>query len=187
MLIKGNYLIIVSGPSGVGKSSITSKLLSDCKNLDFSVSYTTRKKRPSEIDNDHYIFVSKEEFEKLINQNAFLEYEYVHGNFYGTPIKPIEDSMRFNHSMLLDIDVKGAYSVINTNHFDCISFFIRPPSIEILIERLIERGDMSPEEIEDRTNEARNEMLKSIHFDHLIVNDDFDECYREITKVLASI
>ena len=187
MNIKGNYLIIISGPSGVGKSSITKKLLSNCKNLDFSVSFTTRERRPSEIDNDHYKFVSVEDFKSLINQNAFLEYEEVHGNYYGTPIKPIQESIKFNHSILLDIDVQGAYSIINTNHFDCISFFIRPPSIDVLKERLIDRGDMSTEQIQNRTVEAKSEIMKSTHFDHLIVNDSFDDCYQEIERILAGI
>ena len=153
---------------------------------DFSISYTTRKKRSSESENGHYRFVSINEFEDLIEKNAFLEYEKVHGNYYGTPINPIEDSMKFNHSVLLDIDVKGAYNIINTNHFDCISFFIRPPSIDILKERLIDRNDMSLEEVESRIIEAKNEIIKSIHFDHLIVNEDFEECYKEVEKILAS-
>ncbi|MBT3476070.1 guanylate kinase [bacterium] len=187
MLIKGNYLIIISGPSGVGKSTITSKLLASSKNLDFSVSYTTREKRPSELNNDHYVFISRREFEDLINKNAFLEYEEVHGNYYGTPLKPIEDSLKFRHSILLDIDVKGAYNIINTNHFDSISFFIRPPSIETLKDRLTDRGDMKTDQIEKRIIEAKNEIMKSIHFDHLIVNDNFDDCYSEIERILSSM
>ena len=186
MHIKGNFLIIISGPSGAGKSTLTARLLSKCKNLDFSISYTTRKKRTSELENGHYRFVSINEFEDLIEKNAFLEYEKVHGNYYGTPINPIEDSMKFNHSVLLDIDVKGAYNIINTNHFDCISFFIRPPSIDVLKERLIDRNDMSLEEVDSRIIEAKNEIMKSIHFDHLIVNEDFEECYKEVEKILAS-
>ena len=187
MLIKGNYLIIISGPSGVGKSSITTKLLASSKNLDFSISYTTRDKRPSESNNDHYIFISKTEFEDLIKKNAFLEYEEVHGNYYGTPLKAIEDSLKFGHSILLDIDVKGAYNIINTNHFDSVSFFIRPPSIEALKDRLTDRGDMEIVQIENRIIEAKNEIMKSIHFDHLIVNDDFNDCYNEIEKILSSM
>jgi guanylate kinase len=187
MIIKGNCLIIISGPSGVGKSSITSKLLSTCKNLDFSISYTTREKRPSETNNDHYRFVTKEVFDKLIQENAFLEYEEVHGSYYGTPIAPIEESIKFNHSVLLDIDVKGAYSVINTNHFDCVSFFIRPPSIETLKERLISRADMSNDEIKGRVLEAKKEIIKSVHFDHLVVNDNFDDCFMEIERILQSV
>lgn len=184
MHIKGNYLIIISGPSGAGKSSLTSRLLSKCKNLDFSISYTTREKRTTESDNSHYKFVSKNQFEALIKQNAFLEYEEVHGNYYGTPIGPIEDSIKFNHSVLLDIDVKGAYNIINTNHFDCISFFIRPPSIETLRERLLNRNDMTAHQIDNRILEAKNEIMKSIHFDHLIVNEDFEDCYQEVEKIL---
>ena len=186
MTVKGGYLIIISGPSGVGKSTITQELLSSIKNLDFSVSYTTRDKRTMENDQEHYKFISKDQFEEMVDENLFLEYEQVHGNLYGTPIEPIRESLRYNHSVLLDIDVKGAYNIINTNHFDCISFFIRPPSIDVLKERLIDRNDMSPEEVDSRIIEAKNEIMKSIHFDHLIVNEDFEECYKEVEKILAS-
>ena len=137
MTVKGRLLIIISGPSGVGKSSITSNLLSNTKNLDFSISYTTRDKRPNEKNKEHYKFISKEKFQEMIDRNLFLEYETVHGNVYGTPIRPIEESLKFDHSILLDINVQGASTIINTNHFDCVSIFIKPPSIEELKERLI--------------------------------------------------
>ena len=84
----------------------------------------------------------------------------------------------------MDIDVKGAYNIINTNHFDCISFFIRPPSIETLRERLLNRNDMTAHQIDNRILEAKNEIMKSIHFDHLIVNEDFEDCYQEVEKIL---
>ena len=187
MHIKGNFLIIISGPSGAGKSTLTARLLSKCKNLDFSISYTTRKKRASELDNGHYRFVSINEFEDLIEKNAFLEYEKVHGNYYGTPINPIEDSMKFNHSVLLDIDVKGASSIINTNHFDSLSIFIKPPSINEMEKRLIDRNDMSKEDIEQRIEVATKEILQSQYFNHMVINEDFDECLSEVKRIIASL
>ena len=93
MTVKGGYLIIISGPSGVGKSTITQELLSSIKNLDFSVSYTTRDKRTMENDQEHYKFISKDQFEEMVDENLFLEYEQVHGNLYGTPIEPIRESL----------------------------------------------------------------------------------------------
>ena len=182
---KDGKMIILSSPSGAGKTTLVKKI-SKQKNYKISISHTTREPRANEIDGVDYFFISENDFQKLIKKNAFLEYEKVHGNYYGTPINPIEDSMKFNHSVLLDIDVKGAYNIINTNHFDCISFFIRPPSIDILKERLIDRNDMSLEEVESRIIEAKNEIIKSIHFDHLIVNEDFEECYKEVEKILVS-
>jgi guanylate kinase len=187
MFVKGNLLIIISGPSGAGKSSITSKLLSSSKNLDFSVSYTTREKRINEHESNDYIYVSKEKFEELIETNSFLEYEIVHGNYYGTPIQPIKEAMGFNHSVLLDVDVKGASTIINTNHFDCVSFFIRPPSIEDLYQRLVNRGDMKDQEIDKRVAEAKNEIIKSKYFDHLIVNENFEDCFNEIKRIIVGL
>ena len=187
MTIKGGLLIIISGPSGAGKSSVTSNLLSNIKNLDFSVSYTTRDKRSNEEDEEHYEFISKEKFHEMIDENLFLEYETVHGNFYGTPIKPIQESLKFGHSILLDIDVQGASSIINTNHFDCVSIFIKPPSIEELEERLIERKDMSDDDIQKRVKEARKEIVQSKYFNHMIVNENLDECIDHIRKILMGL
>ena len=187
MTVKGGFLIIISGPSGVGKSSITSSLLSDTKNLDFSISCTTRERRASEKDLEDYRFISKEEFQRMIDENLFLEHEIVHGNFYGTPIEPIHDSLKFNHSILLDIDVKGASTVINTNHFDCVSIFVKPPSIEVLRKRLIERSDMSENKIEGRIEEAKNELTKSTYFNHMVINEDLDDCLHDIRRILMSL
>ena len=181
MTVKGGYLIIISGPSGVGKSTITQELLSSIKNLDFSVSYTTRDKRTMENDQEHYKFISKDQFEEMVDENLFLEYEQVHGNLYGTPIEPIRESLRYNHSVLLDIDVKGASSIINTNHFDSLSIFIKPPSINELEKRLIDRNDMSKEDIEQRIEVATKEILQSQYFNHIVINEDFDENAMEKT------
>ena len=187
MTVKGGYPIIISGPSGVGKSTITQELLSSIKNLDFSVSYTTRDKRTMENDQEHYKFISKDQFEEMVDENLFLEYEQVHGNLYGTPIEPIRESLRYNHSVLLDIDVKGASSIINTNHFDSLSIFIKPPSINELEKRLIDRNDMRKEDIEQRIEVATKEILQSQYFNHMVINEDFDECLSEVKRIIASL
>ena len=95
--------------------------------------------------------------------------------------------MGFNHSVLLDVDVKGASTIINTNHFDCVSFFIRPPSIEDLYQRLVNRGDMKDQEIDKRVAEAKNEIIKSKYFDHLIVNENFEDCFNEIKRIIVGL
>ena len=105
MIVKGGFLIIVAGPSGSGKSSLTKLMLENFKNLDFSISCTTRKIRSGETEGEHYNFISVNDFKNMINKNEFLEYENVHNELYGTPIQPIRDSVKFGHSVLLDIDV----------------------------------------------------------------------------------
>ena len=187
MIIKGGYLIIVSGPSGSGKSTITKSLLEQVKNLDFSISCTTRQKRTNELEGEDYRFVTKDIFQKMIQENQFLEHETVHNELYGTPINPIKESVEFGHSVLLDIDVKGASSIMNTNHFDCCSIFIKTPSIEILKERLFARNDLSKDKIESRVEEARNELKKSTYFDHLVINDSLDETISEVKRILAAL
>mgnify|MGYP001163472229 CR=1 FL=1 len=187
MIVKGGFLIIVAGPSGSGKSSITKLLLEYFKNLDFSISCTTRKMRQGEIEGEHYKFITQDEFNLMIEENKFLEYENVHNELYGTPIEPISDSVKFGHSILLDIDVKGAYSIMNTNHFDCCSIFIKTPSIEVLHERLVARNDLTDDQIEKRVAEAKNELKKSTYFDHLIINDDLSEAFNEAKRIISGL
>ena len=187
MIIKGGYLIIVSGPSGSGKSTITKSLLEQVKNLDFSISCTTRQKRTNELEGEDYKFVTKDIFHRMIQENQFLEYETVHNELYGTPINPIKESVEFGYSVLLDIDVKGASSIMNTNHFDCCSIFIKTPSIEILKKRLLARNDLSSDKIESRIEEAKNELKKSTYFNHLVINDSLDETISEVKRILAAL
>tara|TARA_B100000925_G_C21944579_1_gene446148 strand:+ start:367 stop:930 length:564 start_codon:yes stop_codon:yes gene_type:complete len=187
MIVKGGYLIIISGPSGSGKSSLTKLLLDNFKNLDFSISYTTRQMRSGETEGEHYKFISKESFQDMVEKNEFLEYENVHSEMYGTPINPIKESIKFNHSILLDIDVKGASSIMNTNHFDCCSIFIKTPSVEILKERLLKRNDISEENINKRLVEAKNELKKSTYFDHLIINEELNDAFEEAKRILVGL
>tara|TARA_B100001287_G_C22400364_1_gene397574 strand:- start:335 stop:658 length:324 start_codon:yes stop_codon:yes gene_type:complete len=106
---------------------------------------------------------------------------------YGTPINPIKESIKFNHSILLDIDVKGASSIMNTNHFDCCSIFIKTPSVEILKERLLKRNDISEENINKRLVEAKNELKKSTYFDHLIINEELNDAFEEAKRILVAL
>ena len=187
MIVKGGFLIIVAGPSGSGKSSLTKLMLENFKNLDFSISCTTRKIRNGETEGEHYKFISQNDFKNMIDENKFLEYENVHNELYVTPIQPIRDSVKFGHSVLLDIDVKGAYSIMNTNHFDCCSIFIKTPSIEILRERLVKRDDLTDDQINKRIEEAKNELKKSTYFDHLIINDDLNDAFNDTKRIISSL
>ena len=111
----------------------------------------------------------------------------IRDRLYGTPIQPIRDSVKFGHSVLLDIDVKGAYSIMNTNHFDCCSIFIKTPSIEILRERLVIRADLTEDQINKRIEEAKNELNKSTYFDHLIINDDLNDAFNDAKRIISSL
>ena len=180
-------LICVSAPSGSGKTTLCKAIREIRPDLLWSVSCTTRGPRNGEVDGEDYYFKTREEFLVMIDEGEFAEWENVHGNFYGTPIEPIHDSLKFNHSILLDIDVKGASTVINTNHFDCVSIFVKPPSIEVLRKRLIERSDMSENKIEGRIEEAKNELTKSTYFNHMVINEDLDDCLHDIRRILMSL
>ena len=131
--------------------------------------------------------MSEIEFRTPNSKNEFLEYENVHNELYGTPIQPIRDSVKFGHSVLLDIDVKGAYSIMNTNHFDCCSIFIKTPSIEKLRERLVIRADLTEDQINKRIEEAKNELKKSTYFDHLIINDDLNDAFNDAKRIISSL
>lgn len=178
-------LFVISGPSGVGKSTVVNQVMAQCSNLHFSVSATTRSKRPSEVDGKNYYFVTREEFEKMIRSNALLEHaEYV-GNYYGTPEAPINEALEAGKDILLDIEPQGALNV-KRRRPDAVLIFMAAPSFKELEARLNGRGDTAPELIRDRLARARWEYTQAYQYDYLVVNDDVDKAAGEILAVMTA-
>mgnify|MGYP001179974136 CR=1 FL=1 len=185
--MKKGKLVILSAPSGTGKTSICKELLKRNKKWEFSVSATTREKRKGEIDGKDYIFMSLKEFEHKENFGEFLEWEFVHGNRYATPIDPLEKALEDNNIMLLDIDVKGSMNIIEEFGENVISIFIEPPGfdkeekVQILMERLQKR-DNSETLIKQRLKRFDTEMSYKEKFEFHFINDNFTKTTDKIEK-----
>ena len=176
-------LIVISGASGVGKGTVLGIMMKKRKDLSFSVSATTRPPRPGEIDGVHYYFISREKFEEMIAQGAFLEYDAHAANYYGTPRAQAEEK-RERGPVLLDIEPAGAKQV-REKMPDAELIFIMPPSMEELERRLRGRGDTPEEQIRLRMERAVWEMEQRVWYDHVVVNDDPERCADEILKIIA--
>ena len=176
-------LIVISGASGVGKSTVLGKVMQKRDDLQFSVSATTRAPRPGEVDGVSYFFVTKERFQQMIDSDAFLEYDAHMDNYYGTPREQALNKMENGH-VLLDIEPKGAAQVRKSMP-EAVLIFIMPPSPEELLHRLHKRGDTSEDQIKIRMERARWEMEQAAWYDHVVVNDDADRCAEEILYIIA--
>ena len=176
-------LIVISGASGVGKGTVLGIMMNKRKDLSFSVSATTRPPRPGEIDGVHYYFISREKFEEMIAQGAFLEYDAHADNYYGTPRAQAEEK-RERGPVLLDIEPAGAKQV-REKMPDAELIFIMPPSMQELERRLRGRGDTPEEQIKLRMERAVWEMEQRVWYDHVVVNDDPERCADEILKIIA--
>jgi guanylate kinase len=173
-------LIVVSGPSGVGKSTLIEKFLKEDRNASFSVSYTTRQKRKGEIDGRDYYFIDEERFVDMSKKGSFLEWENVHGHFYGTPKKEILEALRSGKDIVLDIDVKGAINV-KREYPDACLIFIAPPSKAALLQRLSFRKE---KEIDVRMQRIDEEFEKKQFFEYTVVNDDLEEAYGSFKQII---
>jgi guanylate kinase len=180
---KRGLLIVISGPSGVGKDAIIKRLLELDPNLRYSVSYTTRAPRPGEVDGVNYHFVSRDEFEKLIREGAFLEYATYGGNVYGTPKAQLDDVRGDGHDVVLKIDVQGAEQV-RKRAPDALRIFLAPPSMEELLRRRTERHSESARDQTARQMIAKDEMALAPHFDHVVVNDDLERAVQEVLAII---
>ena len=177
-------MVILSSPSGAGKTTIVN-LLSKLNNFDISISHTTRKPRPNEVPNKDYYFVNDLEFKRLINNQEFLEFAKVFNNFYGTTRTPVIDKLNKGINVLFDIDWQGADQIKNKKlDYKLITFFLLPPSKEILFERLSSR-DMRDKLIADeRMKQFEHDVLHWINYDYVVINDNLQNCYSKIVNLI---
>ena len=179
-------MVILSSPSGAGKTTLV-KLLSNNKNFHISISHTTRKPRPNEIEDEDYYFINHKKFEDLIKNEEFLEYAKVFNHLYGTTRTPVIEKLEKSENVIFDIDWQGADQIKNKKlNYKLITFFILPPSKKVLLERLSNR-DMKDKLIaEERMKEFSRDVLHWINYDYVIVNDNLDECYTKISNLIEA-
>jgi guanylate kinase len=183
MSIKKGKLVVISAPSGTGKGTVISKLLKQQPDFMFSVSATTRKPRPGETDGKDYLFISKDRFKEMIDNNEFLEYaEYV-GEFYGTPAKPIKEYIDSGKTVVLDIEVRGAGQVM-AKDIEATTIFLIPPDMDELEKRLRGRGTDSDDKVTSRLNRAKQELKEKHHYKHIVVNDNSTRAAKEILSLI---
>ncbi len=176
-------LLVISGPSGVGKSTVISALMGLRDDLAFSVSATTRAPRPGEIDGEAYYFVTPERFAEMVEKGELLEHATFVGNSYGTPRGPVEHRLMEGKHVILDIEVQGAFQVKEAKR-EAVTVFLAPPSLEELERRLRGRGTESEEKIRGRLETARHELTLRDRYDYTVVNDDALRAAREISDIL---
>ena len=176
-------LYILSAPSGGGKSSLARALADRSESIVTSVSHTTRPQRPGETDGVDYFFVDPAQFERMIKDDGFLEHAEVFGHCYGTSRHAVERAIKSNQSVLLDIDWQGAQQV-RTAFKEAVSVYIFPPSVEVLAQRLTDRGRETPEQISARLDEAASEMSHYGEYDHILVNTEFDQALEELEALI---
>lgn len=182
---KKGHLFVVSAPSGTGKTTLCHLLLEAFEGISYSVSHTTRPPRAGEVHGKDYFFVTKEAFESMIRNNDLLEWAEVHGNYYGTSLGFIRDSLEQGLDILLDIDVQGAAQVV-TLFPDAVTIFIMPPSMEALNRRLEKRGLDSRDVIQTRLRNAEEEIEKKDTYRHVLVNDNLETAKNELFDIIRS-
>jgi guanylate kinase len=180
---KRGLLIVISGPSGVGKDTLIKRLLELHQNLRYSVSCTTRAPRPGEVDGVDYSFVSRERFQQLIDEGAFLEHATYNGNLYGTLIERVEREREAGHDVVLKIEVQGAEQV-RAKVPDGVFIFIAPPSVDELVRRQVKRNTETSQDMEARRLIATREMEYASRYDHVVVNDEFGRAVAEILAII---
>ncbi|MCB1457334.1 MAG: guanylate kinase [Nitratireductor sp.] len=179
-------MLVLSSPSGAGKSTIARNLLDNVSNLTMSVSVTTRPRRGSEIDGVHYHFITRREFERLRDSDALLEWAEVHGNFYASPRDPVEKAMADGRDMLFDIDWQGGLQLAEKARGDVVSIFILPPSMAELQARLKRRAEDTPEVIEKRLANALVEIPHWRDYDYVVINDDLNRAFHQVEAILVA-
>lgn len=183
MTKKRGLLIVISGPSGVGKDTLIKRLLELDRNLRYSVSCTTRPPRPNEVDGVDYTFVSRERFQQLIDEGAFLEYATYNGNLYGTLAQRVERARADGHDIVLKIEVQGAEQV-RERVPDAIFIFVAPPSKQELERRQVNRNSETSQDMASRREIALQEMEHAARYDHVVVNDELERAVAQVLEII---
>ncbi|UUP19046.1 guanylate kinase [Nitratireductor thuwali] len=179
-------MLVLSSPSGAGKSTIARSLLENDHSFEISVSVTTRPRRASEIQGVHYHFKTQREFELLRDNDDLLEWAEVHGNYYGTPRRPVEEAIAEGRDMLFDIDWQGAEQLRERMRGDIVSIFILPPSMKELLSRLTRRAEDTVETIQTRLQNARFEIEKWRDYDYVVINEDLDRAFESVRAIVQA-
>ena len=183
---KNGMMFILSSPSGVGKTTLTKKLAANNKNLIISISHTTRKSRPNEIDGTDYYFVDKSKFDSLIKSNSFFEHAKIFHNYYGTLKEPVLKLLSQGKDVLFDIDWQGTQQLKKIKNLSLVTFFILPPNIRVLKERLLNRHERQEKLIEKRMSKFNEEISHWNEYDYVVINDDLNSCYDKLLSIIVS-
>ena len=183
---KKGTMFVLSSPSGAGKTTLTKKIAEGNDNFVISISHTTRKPRPKEINGKDYFFVSKKEFDSLVEKNNFFEYAEIFGNSYGTLKEPVLKFLSHGKDVLFDIDWQGTQQLKKTKNLSLVTFFILPPNIKILKERLLNRHKGQEKLIEERMNKFSEEVSHWDEYNYVVVNDNLEVCYNKILNIIMS-
>ena len=185
-IARRGLMLVLSSPSGAGKSTLSRRLLDSDRNFTMSVSVTTRPKRRNEVDGRDYRFVTPEQFQAMLSEDAFLEHATVFGNCYGTPRQPVEDALCTGRDVLFDIDWQGTQQLAQKAKGDLVRVFILPPSKHELERRLRVRAEDSDEVVAGRMAKANDEISHWAEYDYIIVNEDVDEAHRQLQSIVAA-
>lgn len=184
--VNKGMMFVLSSPSGVGKTTLTKKLVKNNTNFKISISHTTREPRPNEINGKDYYFVKKEEFDLLVKNNDFFEHAKIFDNYYGTGKDPVIKNLSQGKDVLFDIDWQGTQQLKKIKSFPLVTFFILPPNIDALRNRLLNRHEGQIQLIERRMKKFNEEISHWDEYNYVVVNDDLEKCYNKILEIITS-
>ena len=183
---KKGMMFVLSSPSGTGKTTLTKKLAENNKNFAISISHTTRKPRPNEINGKDYYFVSKKEFKDLLKENNFFEYANIFDNWYATLKKPVLELLSRGKDVLFDIDWQGTKQLNKIKNLSLVTFFILPPNLKVLKKRLLNRHEGQEQLVKKRMDKFNEEVSHWNEYNYVVVNDDLNKCYDNILSIMMS-
>ena len=186
ILKEKSMMIVLSSPSGAGKTTLARKLQKNNSNFHISISYTTRQPRTNEVNGKDYYFVSRLEFEKLIQNKSFYEYATIFENYYGTPKEPVVKLLSSGKDILFDIDWQGTQQLKLVKNLPLLTFFIIPPNIQSLKDRLLQRNQDKKKSVEQRMGKFKEEIIHWTEYDYVVVNDNLDNCYSKIYNLIEA-